>query len=131
MKAKILIADDDESILMLYSLMLEREYKVIKAENGAEAVELYKEHGPELTLMDIDMPVLPGDEAITRIFNFDPEARVIAVTGGNYSADELGVKVLRKGFRMKEFLKIIKNCVEGGEWNGGSILNNPIKFMGA
>ncbi len=124
---KILIADDDENLLKLYCLMLGEKYEVVGAKNGEEAVELYKEHHPDLTLIDIDMPVLPGDAAIKMIFDHDPVARIIAVTGGNYSAEELGVKVLQKGFRVKEFQKIVKNCMRGHEWNGRSMLKSPIE----
>jgi len=42
------VADDHEDILRVYSLMLGDTYEIIKAENGRDAVEKYKEHRPDL-----------------------------------------------------------------------------------
>lgn len=47
---------------MLFSMMLS-EYKVIQAENGQDAVTLYKKHKPDIVLMDILMPIKDGIEA--------------------------------------------------------------------
>lgn len=92
---KILIADDDENLLRLYCLMLEKEYEVIGAKNGEGAVELYKEHRPGLTLIEPDMPEIQGEEAIKKIFDFGPEARIIAVTENRHAQEQLGVAVLK------------------------------------
>ena len=97
---KILIADDEEDMRTLYRHIVKKFGQVIEAKNGAEAVELYKKNKPDLTLMDIDMPVMRGDEAIKEIIDKDPEAKIIAVTGIAGFNEDLGVKVLKKGFEL-------------------------------
>jgi len=65
---KILIADDDAEMLETLSSMLEAEgYKVIKAENGLEAVELARKELPALVMLDIHMPVMDGLKACKEI----------------------------------------------------------------
>ena len=57
----ILVADDDEDILMLVSMILEGEgYEVLEARDGEEAVRLAMAHGPDLCLLDVMMPKLDG-----------------------------------------------------------------------
>lgn len=53
---------------------------VAEASNGAEAVNLYREHRPDLVTMDVVMPVMNGLEALRRIRIVDPDARVVMVT---------------------------------------------------
>lgn len=111
MKTKILVAEDEDGLRMIYRMMLGDGYEVIEAVNGQEAVELYKEHRPDLTLMDIKMPVMNGDEAIRHIFDIDPSAKIIAVTAYRFTEEELGVPVLRKGFDRKTFLDLVREAI--------------------
>jgi DNA-binding NarL/FixJ family response regulator len=53
---------------------------VAEAANGREALEGYRQHRPDVTLMDLSMPVMSGLEAITAITAEFPEARIIALT---------------------------------------------------
>lgn len=53
---------------------------VAEASNGREAVELYKEHQPDLVTMDITMPVMSGLEAVKEIIPQFPDANIIMVT---------------------------------------------------
>ncbi len=48
-----------------------------EAENGADAVSLYKDLDPDIVLMDITMPVMDGLESLKLIRDYDPKARVI------------------------------------------------------
>ncbi|MES1167781.1 MAG: response regulator, partial [Oleiharenicola lentus] len=48
--------------------------------NGAEAVELYKLHQPDLVLLDVNMPILDGVQALGQIKAFDPDAVVVMLT---------------------------------------------------
>ena len=61
-KQKILIADDSEMNRSILADMLESEYEIIEAENGVEAIACIQKHGPELSLilLDIVMPELDG-----------------------------------------------------------------------
>lgn len=60
---------------------------VAEAANGKQAVELYREIRPDVTLMDLSMPVMTGVEAITQITGEFPDARIIALTTWDGDAD--------------------------------------------
>ena len=79
---KILICDD--SILarkQLKDIIVEHGYQdFLEASNGQEAIDLYKEHKPELVFVYIVMPVKDGVQAIHEIREFDPEANIIVVS---------------------------------------------------
>ena len=76
---KILIADDDAEMLEMLSTMLEGEgYVIVRAENGAEAVELARKELPALVMLDIHMPVLDGLKACKAI-KTDPATKPIPV----------------------------------------------------
>ncbi len=80
---KILICDD--SILARKQLkdIISEHFKgigVCEARNGTEAVEVYKEQRPDLVLLDIVMPQMDGNTAVSAIREFDPEASIIIVS---------------------------------------------------
>jgi two-component system NarL family response regulator len=57
------------------------------ARDGREAVELWQEHKPDVTLMDIAMPVLDGLAATRAIRKLDDSARILMLTGSNARVD--------------------------------------------
>ena len=81
--ARLLIADDHELVRDGYQRMLSREpdLEVIgEASNGREAVELCRELGPDLVLMDVRMPEMDGLEATRTIKVEFPNVSVLVVT---------------------------------------------------
>lgn len=70
---------------------------VAEASNGQEAVGKFRLHRPDVTLMDLQMPGVNGIEAITRIQNEFPGARIIVLT--TYSGDVQVLAALRAGAR--------------------------------
>lgn len=68
---------------------------VAEAENGIEAVAAYERHRPDVTLLDLRMPVMEGVEVVTRIRERDPNARVIVLT--TYDTDDEISRALRAG----------------------------------
>lgn len=76
---KILIAEDDEmSYILLCELLNEVNADIIRAGNGAEAVELFRnDPGINLVLMDLKLPVMDGIEATSRIKKINPDIPVI------------------------------------------------------
>lgn len=59
-KMKILIADDEEHVRQLVCGILDKDYQIVQAKNGEEAVKESREQGFDLILMDIMMPKLDG-----------------------------------------------------------------------
>ncbi len=79
MAARVLIVDDALFMRnMLRNILSESGFVVVgEARNGAEAIEKYRELSPDLTTMDIVMPVKTGIEALREIMALDSRARVI------------------------------------------------------
>jgi DNA-binding NarL/FixJ family response regulator len=70
---------------------------VAEAVNGDEAVEKFRAHRPDVTLMDLQMPGVNGIEALSRIVGEFPDARVIVLT--TYKGDAQVMRALRAGAR--------------------------------
>lgn len=92
---------DDHPILRkgIASLVnAEADMKLIaEASGGREAVELYRLHRPDVTLMDLQMPEMDGADAIREIQSEFQDARIIVLT--TYSGDAQILKALRAGAR--------------------------------
>ena len=86
-KATLLIAEDNESNYILIRAVL-KEYDLLHAHDGNEAVRLYREHRPDLILMDLKMPDMDGYEATVEIRKEDSDIPIIAVTAFAFSEDE-------------------------------------------
>ena len=79
---KILIVDDSPiSRRMLKScLPKEREFEIVEAGDGKVGVEMFKEHDPDLTFMDLTMPVMDGVQALAEILEYKVDAKVVVCT---------------------------------------------------
>jgi putative two-component system response regulator len=111
--ARILIVDDNLTIISLLQYALRQEgYRVVVAQDGQEALDRVAAEPPELILLDLDLPILSGDEVCRRLKN-DPATRTIPVVmltalgelenklaAWDYGADEF----LTKPFRVVEVL---------------------------
>ena len=95
-KLTILIAEDNASNYKLFESILKFDYHLIHAWDGREAVEMFREHNPQIVLMDINMPVMDGYEATQEIRKYSAKTPIIAVTAFAYASDEQ--KVMESGF---------------------------------
>jgi len=70
---------------------------IAEASNGREAIEKFRQHRPDITLMDLQMPDLNGTEVISRIQSEFPNARIVVLT--TYQGDAQVLRALRAGAR--------------------------------
>jgi two-component system chemotaxis response regulator CheY len=89
----------------LLTQILEGEFDIVgEASNGAEAVKMYKEHEPDIVMMDVVMPKCNGIKATAAIKKLDPNARVIMCTSvGQREKMKLAVKAGADGYVTKPF----------------------------
>lgn len=103
--ATLLVVDDAAFMRMRCSkLLVENGYKVIEAENGVQAVQMYQQHKPDAVLLDITMPEMDGLTALKEIRKMDPNARVAMVTAmGQQSIVMEALKSGARDFVLKPF----------------------------
>lgn len=95
---RILVADDHPLLREGLAAVLEHcpdVQLVAEAGDGAQAVEQYLLHRPDVTLMDLQMPVMTGIDAIAAIRAHDPQARIIVLT--TYKGDVQVLRALKAG----------------------------------
>ena len=107
MAKEVLIVDDSEFMRNLLREILEESFEIAgEAENGVEAVELYKERDPDLVMMDIVMPIRDGIAATTEIKETDASSRVIMCTSiGQEEKMKAAVRAGADGYITKPFQK--------------------------
>jgi two-component system, chemotaxis family, chemotaxis protein CheY len=106
MSIKVLVVDDAIFMRSMIRDIFARSPFVIsgEAENGLEAVRIYKELSPDITTMDIVMPVMDGISALKEIIKFDPQAKVIMCSAlGQESLITESIEAGAKDFIVKPF----------------------------
>lgn len=97
MGKKVLVVDDDRYICYLFrDVLTENDYEVKCAEDGGEAIRIYREFLPQLVILDVIMPGKEGVETITELKKLNPDIKVIAVSGGHRA-------------NAKKYLEMMKN----------------------
>jgi DNA-binding NarL/FixJ family response regulator len=105
-KIRVLIADDHVVVRDGLVAMIGRwpdTTVVAEANDGIDAVEMWHAHRPDVTLLDLRMPLLGGVDAIGQIRKVDPDARVILLT--TYDDEEdiyRGIKAGAKAYLLKD-----------------------------
>lgn len=94
---RVLVADDQDLVRTGFRLILERAGLEVVAEaaDGVEAVDLAREHRPDVVVIDIRMPRLDGVEATRRIVAMTDPPKVLALT--TYNLDEYVYGAIRAG----------------------------------
>jgi len=119
---RVLVVDDHPMIRagLFASIDPETDMTVIASgSNGAEGVELFRQHRPDITLMDLKMPVMGGVEAIRAIRSGCPSAKIIVLS--TYQGDEDIFRALDAGATTyllkdtlgKDLLRVIREVSRG------------------
>jgi DNA-binding NarL/FixJ family response regulator len=105
---RVIVADDHPVVRAgLGAVIAEQDdlELVAEAENGASAVALFREHRPDVALMDLRMPVMDGVEAIREITTEFPDARILALTTYEGDADiRRALEAGASGYLLKDML---------------------------
>lgn len=88
----ILVAEDIDNNFDLLKAILGKEYRIIRAKDGKEAIELYRRNKPDLILMDIKMPNMNGLDATKKIRESSIHIPIIALSAYAYVSDREAAK---------------------------------------
>jgi len=117
----ILIIDDNDVIRDTLVTVLEDEgFATLTAEDGVSGLRMFSEARPDVIVTDMIMPEANGLDTIREILTIDPQARIIAMSGGSRfgsyyhldDAETLGtMHVLLKPFEPDDLVRAIKTCL--------------------
>ncbi|MCY6380480.1 response regulator [Hoeflea prorocentri] len=123
MPKRVMIVEDNELNMKLFRDLIEASgYETVQTRNGLEAMELARQHKPDLILMDIQLPEVSGLE-ITKRLKADDELHtipVIAVTAFAMKGDEERIRqggceaYMSKPISVPKFVETIKNYLGDG-----------------
>lgn len=127
---RVLIADDHAIMRQGLAALLEQEPDltvVAKASNGQEALTMFRQYLPDVTLMDVRMPQMDGVEAITALCTEFEAARIVVFTA--YDGDEdiyRGLRAGAKGYLLKdtepdELFLAIRTVVSGKKYISSAV----------
>ncbi|MCG3660073.1 response regulator [Aliarcobacter butzleri] len=81
---KVLVTDDSKMARKMVIKSLEestiKDLEIFEAQNGQEAIDLYKEISPKIVFLDLTMPIMDGFEALKRIKEIDENAKVVIIS---------------------------------------------------
>ncbi len=120
----VLVVDDEPAIRKIVRRALEAQgYAVLLASDGAEGVELFREHRERIAVVIVDMmmPVMDGPATIRALLALAPGTRIIAASGVSDDASavrtlELGARAfLAKPFQIADILRAVRAAQSSGE----------------
>jgi len=148
-KINILLVDDHSVVRMGFKMLIENESDMAvtcEAESGELGITSFKEHKPNVVIMDITMPGMGGLDAIERIIAFDKKAKILVLSAHEdsvhpkraLSAGALGY--LTKRSAAEELIKAIRSVNSGTKYLEPMIAqqmaitqlsgeNNPVEIL--
>ena len=119
---KIMIVEDSSLMIAVISNFIKKEgkdYEIISAHSGEEAIKMYDEHNPNLVFMDIKMPGMDGITALEHIRKTDKNAKIVMCTSLKEPEQEERAKkagcsgYIMKPFSRQDILDAIKENLHG------------------
>lgn len=110
----ILLVEDDRFTATFTANLLHKDYDLVHAKTGEEAIIFYIEHAPDIVLMDIHLPGLSGHETLQAIRKADPEAYVVMLSVDTVKqnivmASDFGASgFLKKPFSKERLLAVVQ-----------------------
>jgi DNA-binding NtrC family response regulator len=121
--AKILVIDDDAIVrITIVQLLEEAGHQVLWAVDGLQGMAVFRSGHPDLVITDMIMPEQEGIQTIAEILKAEPNAKIIAVSGGGRIGNTDFLKmakvrgamaVIPKPFDMDELLALVEYCLSG------------------
>ena len=119
MSGTVMIVDDELFFRkMLRDILEEKGFTIVaEAEDGLEAIEKYRQHHPDIIILDIYMPEKSGFEAAREIISYDNNAKVLICSGSGYDEDveaalSTGARdVILKPFIPKEVVDTVSKLI--------------------
>jgi DNA-binding response OmpR family regulator len=117
--AKILVVDDERVFCeLLKTLLKSHGHEILTAYGGREALDVFKQHRPQFTLLDLRMPEMDGLEALKQLRAIDPKATVMILTA--WGTDEMeqqarklgAVDFLSKGLSLDTILTSLERVLK-------------------
>jgi two-component system NarL family response regulator len=136
---RLLVVDDHHVVRRGFTSLLRTvaDFDVVaEASDGQEAAALFEQHQPDITLMDLRMPVMNGVEAIEAIRARHPAAKIVVLTTFDgdediYRALQAGAKgYLLKGMSVEELIEAIRSVYEGRSRIPSAIAEKLAEGMG-
>jgi two-component system alkaline phosphatase synthesis response regulator PhoP len=133
-KKKVLIVDDEQSIRRVISEILKKDYDLVEAQNGKDAVYLARNQKPDVIVMDMIMPIMDGITACDQIRKEETTANIpiIMLTAIDHYlnrniAENVGIDVyLTKPFNQHELLRTINLLIARSENSSSSVVTTTI-----
>ena len=114
----ILVAEDEDSNYELVKIVLQKRFRLLRAHNGIEAVNLNEDEHPDLILMDIRMPEMNGLDATRIIKEINHDTPVIALSAYAFEENIREAKMagcdefMAKPFRVENLIEVVKKYLD-------------------
>ena len=117
----ILLVDDEDLVRQIGERILTKSgYSVLTARNGRGALDIYKQHQPDIALviLDLIMPEMSGSECLRELAKIDPQVRVIVSSGHSDSEDPREVPqefvraLVKKPYLMRQLLETVRKVLD-------------------
>jgi len=120
-KKSILVVDDEEIIREFLSEVLDEDFNITLACDGAEAIDFLKKTRFDLVITDLKMPEISGEEVVKFACETDPNYKVIVISGYSslytvsQSVNNGACAFLSKPFSIKQLMQTVSSCLESSE----------------